>query len=181
MAKSGFVPLLIMLLGLRLGGETPRPVKLQVDLSTKSVSVGERANMNVHLVDGDNRPVPAPKDFKVEIVVRLPSNATETLASAVLKAGQSSMRVELPPAKTEGWLYIWAKQPELRLGGTFMRVKPPTRSQPGGARPPRRRRRLWPNLRGPSGHRGLTPRLGGNLKEGAHPRNTHSEARADEG
>jgi hypothetical protein len=78
-----------MLLGLRLGGETPRPVKLQVDLSTKSVSVGERANMNVRLVDGDNRPVPAPKDFKVEIVVRLPSNATETLSSAVLKAGQS--------------------------------------------------------------------------------------------
>jgi hypothetical protein len=137
MAKSGFAPLLITLLGLRLGGETPRPVKLQVDLSTKSVSVGERANMNVHLVDGDNRPVPAPKDFKVEIIVRLPSNATETLASAILKAGQSSMQVELPPAKTEGWLYIWAKQPELRLGGTFMRVKPPTRSQPGGARPPR--------------------------------------------
>jgi len=135
MAKSGFAPLLIMLLGMRLGGETPRPVKLQVDLSTKSVSVGERASMNVHLVDGDNRLVPAPKDFKVEIVVRLPSNATETLASPVLKAGQSSMRVELPPAKTEGWLYIWAKQPELRLGGTFMRVKPPTRSQPGGARP----------------------------------------------
>jgi hypothetical protein len=109
MAKSGFVPLLITLLALRLGGETPRPVKLQVDLSTKSVSVGECANMNVHLLDGDNQPLPAPKDFKVEIVVQLPSNATETLASPVLKAGQSSMRVELPPAKTEGWLYIWAK------------------------------------------------------------------------
>jgi hypothetical protein len=109
MAKSGFAPLLITLLALRLGGETPRPVELQVDLSTKSVSVGECANMNVHLLDGDNQPLPAPKDFKVEIVVQLPSNATETLASPVLKAGQSSMRVELPPAKTEGWLYIWAK------------------------------------------------------------------------
>jgi hypothetical protein len=108
MAKSGFVPLLITLLALHLGGETPRPAKLQVDLSTKSVSVGECANMNVHLLDGDNQPMPAPKDFKVDNVVQLPSNATETLASPVLKAGQSSMRVELPPAKTEGWLYIWA-------------------------------------------------------------------------
>jgi hypothetical protein len=117
MAKSGFVPLLITLPGLRLGGETPRPVKLQVDLSTKSASFGERANINVNLVDGDNRTVPAPRDFTVDIVARLPSNATETLASAVLKAGQSSMRVELPPAKTGGFLYIWAKPPELRLGG----------------------------------------------------------------
>jgi hypothetical protein len=137
MGKSGLVPLLITLLGLRLGGESPRPVKLQVDLPSKSVSVGERATMNVHLVDADNRPVPAPKDFTVDIIARLPSNATETLASAVLKAGQSSMRVELPPAKTEGFVYIWAKQPELRLGGAYLRVKPPTRSQPGDARPPR--------------------------------------------
>jgi len=88
-------------------------------------------------VDTDNRPVPAPKDFKVDIVARFPSNVTETLASPVLKAGQSSMRVELPPAKTEGFLYIWAKQPELRLGGAYLRVKPPTRSQPGDAHPPR--------------------------------------------
>ena len=86
MAKSGFVPLLFMVLGLRLGGETSRPVKLQVDLPLKSVSVGERAKMNVTLVDADNRPVPAPKDFTVDIVARLPSNATETLASAVLKS-----------------------------------------------------------------------------------------------
>ena len=136
MSKSEFVALLITLLGLRLGGETPRPVKLQVDLSTKSVSVGDRANMTVHLVDGDNRPVPAPKDFTVDIVARLPSNATETLASAVLKAGQSSMRVELPPAKTEGFLYIWAKQAELRFGGTYLRVKPSPQLQPGAAPPP---------------------------------------------
>lgn len=137
MGKSGIVPLLIALLGLRLGGETPRPVKLQVDPPSKSVGVGERATLNVRLVDADNRPVSSPKDFTVDIVARLPSNATETLVSAVLRAGQSSMRVELPPAKTEGFLYIWAKQPELRLGGTYLRVKPPTRSQPGGSRPAR--------------------------------------------
>ena len=150
MGKSGIVPLLIALLGLRLGGETPRPVKLQVDPPSKSVSVGERATMNVRLVDADNRPVSAPKDFTVDFVARLPSNATETLISAVLKAGQSSMRVELPPAKTEGFLYIWAKQPELRLGGTYLRVKPPARPQPGGAGPARGRCRPS-ELRG---HRG---------------------------
>ena len=93
--------------------------------------------MIVRLVDADNRPVSAPKDFTVDFVARLPSNATETLISAVLKAGQSSMRVELPPAKTEGFLYIWAKQPELRLGGTYLRVKPPARPQSGGAGPAR--------------------------------------------
>jgi hypothetical protein len=112
-------------------------VKLQVDLPSKSVSVGERAAMNVNLVDADNRSVPAPKDFTVEIMARLPSNATETLLSAVLKAGQSSMRVELPPAKTEGFLYIWAKQPELRLGGAYLRVKPSTGPPPGDAQTPR--------------------------------------------
>ena len=137
MGKFWIVPLLIALLGSRLGGETPRPVKLQVDPPSKPVSVGERATLNVRLVDADNRPVSAPKDFTVDIVARIPSNATETLASAVLKAGQSSMRVELPPAKAEGFVYIWAKQPELRLGGTYLRVKPPARSQPGGALPGR--------------------------------------------
>lgn len=72
MAKSEFATLVITLLALRLGGETPRPVKLQVDLSTKSVSFGECANMNVHLLDGDNQPVPAPKDFKIEIAGAAP-------------------------------------------------------------------------------------------------------------
>ena len=80
-------------------GAAQRPVKLQVDLLTKSVQVGERATRNVSLVDADNQPVPAPKDLPVSIVARLPSNATEDLASAVLKAGQSQVRVELPPAQ----------------------------------------------------------------------------------
>ena len=87
MAKSGFVPLLITLFGLHLGGETPRPVKLQVDGPSKSIRVGQRAMLNLRLVDADNRPVLAPKDFKVDIMARLPSNTAETLASAVLKAG----------------------------------------------------------------------------------------------
>ena len=146
MAKSGFALLLITFLGLHLGAETPRPVKLQVDIPSKSVSVGERANMRVHLVDSDNRPVPAPKDFKVDFVARLPSNATETLATAVLKAGQSSMSVELPPAKTEGFLYIWARQPELRFGGTYLRVRPSAGPPSGGARP---LRFAMPPLAGP--------------------------------
>ena len=137
MAKSGFAPLLITLFGLHLGGEAPRPVKLQVDGPSKSILVGQRAMLNLRLVDADNRPVLAPKDFKVDIMARLPSNTAETLASAVLKAGQSSMSVELPPAKTEGFLYIWARQPELRFGGTYLRVKPSTPLQPGGAPPPR--------------------------------------------
>jgi hypothetical protein len=79
----------------------------------------------------------------MDIVARLPSNATEQLASAVLKAGQSSMSVELPPAKAEGFVYIWAKQPELKLGGAYLRVKPQgaqrAPSTPGQIRPEARK------------------------------------------
>ena len=124
MAKAGFVPLLVAFLGAPVVGQTPRPVKLEVDPPPRSIVVGERASINVRLLDADNRLVAAPKDFTVNIVTRLPSSRNETLASAVLKAGQSAVRVELPPAKTEGFVYIWAKQAELRVGGAFLRVKP---------------------------------------------------------
>ena len=122
MVRRWVVPLMLALLAVSSDAGAQRPVKLQVDLVTKSVRVGERARLIVRLVDADNRAVAAPKDLAVSIVARLPSNATEDLTSAVLKTGQSEMQVELPPAKTEGWLYIWAKQPELRLGLLFMPI-----------------------------------------------------------
>src|SRR5439155_130062 len=36
-----------------------------------------------------------------------------------------------PPAKNEGFVYIWARQPELLLGGAYLRVKGPWKLQPG--------------------------------------------------
>ena len=86
MAKAGFVPLLVAFLGAPVVGQTPRPVKLEVDPPPRSIVVGERASINVRLLDADNRLVAAPKDFTVNIVTRLPSSRNETLASAVLKA-----------------------------------------------------------------------------------------------
>jgi hypothetical protein len=135
MVKRWVVSLLLALLAVCSDAGAQRPVKLQVDLVTKSVRVGERARLIVRLVDADNRAVAAPKDLAVSIVARLPSNATEDLASAVLKAGQSEMQVELPPAKTEGWLYIWAKQPELRLGGDFLRIHAKDAARPAAQKP----------------------------------------------
>jgi hypothetical protein len=135
MSKSGFLPLLT-LLATCFGADTARPVKLEVKLAASSVGVGERAAMTVQLLDAESRPVPAPKDFKVDIVARFPSNATETMASALLKAGESSLRVELPPATTEGFLYIWAKQPELRVGGAYLRIKPARAQKPTEVKKP---------------------------------------------
>ena len=135
MVKRWSISLVLALLAVSSDAGAQRPVKLQVDLVTKSVRVGEQARLIVRLVDADNRTVAAPKDLAVSIMARLPSNATEDLASAVLKAGQSEMQVALPPAETEGFLYLWAKQPELRLGGVYLRVKPAAERPPAARAP----------------------------------------------
>ena len=41
----------------------------------------------------------------------------------MLKAGENTITVPLPAASTEGFLYIWAKQPELLPGGAYLRVR----------------------------------------------------------
>ena len=94
-------------------------------------------------------------------------------------SGMSSLRVELPPAKTEGFLYIWAKQPELRLGGTYLRVKPAPRSQPGSARPTLE---AMPPVAEPPRSPGMNIQTRLDVgKEGAHPHHTGGETRTDGG
>ncbi len=106
-----------------LPAQAARPVKLEVLRSEGSIQLGERTMVTVRLLDSDNHLAQAPKDLPIEIDVRLPSNAVQTLVKTTLRAGQNTLTVPLPAATTEGFLYIWAKQPELLPGGAYLRVR----------------------------------------------------------
>ena len=99
------------------------PVKLEVLRSEASIQLGDRTAVTVRLLDAENHRVRAPKDLPIENDARLPSNQVQTLARTMLKAGENTVTVPLPAATTEGFLYIWAKQPELLPGGAYLRVR----------------------------------------------------------
>ncbi|MEO8049372.1 MAG: hypothetical protein ABI833_03060 [Acidobacteriota bacterium] len=106
-----------------LSAQAARPVKLEVQRSKGSIQVGERTTVTVRLLDAENHIAQAPKNLPIEIDVRLPSNEVQTLVRTTLRAGQNSVTVPLPAITTEGFLYIWAKQPELLPGGAYLRVR----------------------------------------------------------
>ncbi len=125
----------VSIFGACLGAETPRPVKLEVEAPKAAIGLGERATLTVRLLGVNNQPVPAPRDFLIDILARLPSNTTATLTSITLPAGQSAVQVSLPPAETEGFLYIRARHPELLEGGAYLRVRGPLRPSPSPLTP----------------------------------------------
>ena len=105
------------------------PVKLDVQAAKRVVATNERSQLRVTLLDVQNRPVAATKNLTVQIIARFPSNQTKNLAQATIPAGKSAQTVEIPALDTKGFVYIWAKQPELRLGGLFLAVRPETKQQ----------------------------------------------------
>ncbi len=104
------------------------PMKIRVDPVTGTVRAGESPSLVVQLMDADNRPAPAPKDLPVKISTRLPSNVVEEVAAIIIRAGQSSATIKIPPPRVTGPVYYWARQQEMMTGGTFVTVK--------GGRPP---------------------------------------------
>src|ERR1700720_1457088 len=97
------------------------PVKIDVVNESSWVTAGARARLRVNLLDPENRPANASKDFKVEIQGRLPSGNTE-ISTVVVKAGNSSGTVELP-AKEPGLLKVVGSNRELASGGTILNVR----------------------------------------------------------
>ncbi|MEB2362579.1 MAG: Ig-like domain-containing protein [Bryobacterales bacterium] len=99
------------------------PIKTDVEPVMDTVRAGEFPFLIVQLSDVNNRPAPAPKDLPVKISARYPSNAVEEVAQSIIRAGQSSATIKLPPPRATGLIYYWAKQQELFTGGTFVMVE----------------------------------------------------------
>lgn len=112
------------------------PVKIDVKPLIANVGLGERARISITLLDAGHKPAPAPRDWVIPLYARLPSGEVQELGEAVLQAGQATAEVRLPPATAEGFLYIWARHPELRLGGEFLRVRRPMEKPQVRAREP---------------------------------------------
>ena len=105
------------------------PVKLGVTLDRPSIPAGGAVRVRIELLDAGNRPAAAPKALKIQLQARLPSGKVAPLTAVAIAAGQSSVETSVP-APGSGLVYIWAKHPELLLGGAFVQVKP------AGPRPP---------------------------------------------
>jgi hypothetical protein len=108
----------------------PAPVKLAVEVSSRSVGPGEKIAIQIGLLDAANQPVGAPKPLVIALQARLPSGKVETLQNVAMQAGQSfnTVAASLPGS---GLVYVWARHPELLPGGEFVRV----RALNAGARP----------------------------------------------
>ncbi len=107
------------------------PVKLGVRAEKRVIHTGDRARLHVTLLDADNLPRAAAKNMEVQIIARFPSNETKNLTKITIPAGQTDQTVDLAPFDATGVVYIWAKHPELRVGGLFLSVRPPGGSQHG--------------------------------------------------
>ena len=111
--------------GLQIGTAQIRskPQKLDVRPQEKSVSVGDRTVILVRLLDGLNQPMAAERDIPVDIMKRTGDGPKKPISKAVIQRGQSQVEVALPALTEPGLTYLWARNPELLLGGGFVRVK----------------------------------------------------------
>ena len=100
-----------------------KPQKLEVRPQEKSVSVGDRTVILVRLLDGLNQPLAAERDIPVDIMKRTGDGPKKPFSKAVIQRGQSQVEVPLPALSEPGLTYLWARNPELLLGGGFVRVK----------------------------------------------------------
>jgi hypothetical protein len=113
-----------------------KPAKIAV---TGESGTGKGLMVRVNLLDPENRPAPANKDFEVEVEGRSETGATEK-SKAVVKAGETGTTIVLP-FKYTGLMELKASNAELAEGGTITSVSaadtPPPEDIPPtmGARP----------------------------------------------
>jgi len=114
--------------------EAPVPSQIFIDCNSRSIVVGENADVYLKLRDPKDRDARAPKDLTLNVELILPSGAIRK-TSATVKAGESYGRLAIP-IKESGIAHIRASQAELLSGGTVVRVRPIT-SKPDlpGTRP----------------------------------------------
>ena len=103
------------------------PVKLGLKIDHHSITAGEKVTVTVDLLDSANRVVKAPMPITVSLQARMPSKAVQPLQNVTIAAAQSSATatVAVPGVGLE---YIWAKNPELIAGGSYLNVRSATRS-----------------------------------------------------
>jgi hypothetical protein len=116
-------------LGFALAGElaeaqTPRspPVRLVVESTRRALAEGQPAEIEVGLRGSSNEQALAPKDLIVQLELRTGSGSV-TRSNVTIKAGTSSSKVSFP-LRGAGLFEIQAQQRELRMGSTFMKVRP---------------------------------------------------------
>ncbi len=102
------------------------PVKLAVKPDSPSYTIGAKALLEVMLQDADNKPVPAPKEYIIEIELRGVRPSQKKIQDTI-RVGESSIKLQLP-LEAIGFIEIHAthiaKIPELLSGDTPIRVKP---------------------------------------------------------
>jgi len=100
-----------------------RPVMLDVQPLEKVVGPDHRTSIVVRLLDSAHQPVIALRDIPIEILRRANDGQKMPFTQTTLHKGQTSVNVALPPFPETGLAYIWARNPELRLGGGYIRVR----------------------------------------------------------
>lgn len=103
-----------------------KPVKLVVKPDLPSYTIGAKASLEVFLFDANNKPVPAPKEYIIEIELRGLRPAQKKMQDTIT-IGATSIKLQLP-LDVIGFIEIHAshvaKIPELLPGDTPIRVKP---------------------------------------------------------
>lgn len=103
-----------------------KPVKLVVKPDLPSYTIGAQAAIEVILQDVNNQPVPAPKEYIIEIELRGLRPLQKKMQDTI-KVGATSIKLQLP-LDMIGFIEIHAthiaKIPELLSGDTPIRVKP---------------------------------------------------------
>jgi hypothetical protein len=102
------------------------PIKLEIQKSPKPrYWVGDTAEIEVVLQDASNKATPAIKEVAVELELLLEAKLVKKVQDTI-KVGASSKKIQVP-LDTPGMLEVRAKHqakiPELRMGGTVIRVR----------------------------------------------------------
>ncbi len=128
--RERHIPLgLLAGLGFALAGElaeaqTPRspPVRLVVEPTRRALAEGQPAEIEVGLRGSSNEQALAPKDLIVQLELRAGSGSVMR-SNVTIKAGTSSSKLSFP-LRGAGLFEIQAQQRELRMGTTFLKVRP---------------------------------------------------------
>jgi hypothetical protein len=120
------------------GQRSNPPVRLAVLPDRTSVYAGEQVNVTLELRDAYNQAARAPKDFEINLELRLQDRVLERQIVRI-RRGESSTRAVVP-VREPGIALIKATHPELREDAAYVRARrgcaavAPMQSRPGRAR-----------------------------------------------
>ncbi|MDE3198331.1 MAG: hypothetical protein KGN84_18425 [Acidobacteriota bacterium] len=113
----------ILLAALASAAEPPGPVKLSLKTERHSVAAGEKLNLSIELLDSANQPAKATMPLPIQIQERTAPKEVRQLQTVTIPAMQSSVSATVV-LQGDGIEYLWAKNPQLNVGGVYIRVHP---------------------------------------------------------